>query len=40
MRISDQHDYFGYGSLANYNMVCDIKTYVISLLILGLAYGI
>ncbi|OUM60152.1 hypothetical protein PIROE2DRAFT_21129 [Piromyces sp. E2] len=40
MRVSDQHDYYGYGSLANYNMVCDVKAYVFTLLAIGLAIGL
>jgi len=40
MRVSDKHDYFGYGSLANYNMVCDVKAYAFTLLAIGLAFGL
>ncbi|ORX57882.1 hypothetical protein BCR36DRAFT_344696 [Piromyces finnis] len=40
MRISDEHDYYGYGSLANNKMVCDIRTYTIALLAIGLTLGL
>jgi len=40
MRVSDEHDYYGYGSLASSNMVCDVKAYALTLLAIGLALGL